>query len=299
MFVVGDLRQNGDGYTERFFKRCRELGVDNHVVLELFTPAPTSFFEQAARTFQRYSIQFSPDSHEERVRYALGRRFDNPSMERSISSALSNDCQRFDMFFMIGLPEQTYASALESADYTRKLYSQNGNDPRLLVYTSPLAPFLDPGSFAFEDPGKYGYRLFARTLEEHRARLDDPDWRRVLSYETVNMSRETIGEASYDAADLLNRVRADVGLITAEELKAREERSREARQLMAEVEAAMGLSDLIARTAALAELKHRGDELMESTICQKRELEWDTPGVLRSLPRVIRSLVFKRRPRSN
>ena len=37
---------------------------------------------------------------------------------------------------------------------------------------------------------------------------------------------------------------------------------------------------------------------MESTICQKRELEWDTPGVLRSLPRVIRSLMFKRRPRS-
>ena len=49
VFVVGDLRQNGDAYTERFFKRCRELGVDNHIVLELFTPAPASFFEQAAR----------------------------------------------------------------------------------------------------------------------------------------------------------------------------------------------------------------------------------------------------------
>jgi B12-binding domain/radical SAM domain protein len=299
VFVVGDLRQNGDTYAERFFKRCRELGIDNHIVLELFTPAPASFFEQAAQTFGRYSIQFSPDSHEERVRHALGRRFDNPSMERSISSALSNGCQRFDMFFMIGLPEQTYASALESADYTRKLYSQNGNDPRLFVYTSPLAPFLDPGSFAFEDPGRYGYRLFARTLEEHRARLDDPDWRRVLSYETVNMSREIIGEASYDAADLLNRVRMEIGLMAPEELKVREERSREARRLMAEVEAAMGLPDLTARTTALAELKHRGDELMESTICQKRELEWDTPGVLRSLPRVFRSLVFKRRPRSN
>ena len=117
------------------------------------------------------------------------------------------------------------------------------------MYTSPLAPFFDPGSFAFEDPEKYGYRLFARTLEEHRARLDNPNWRRVLSYETVNMTRETIGEASYDAADLLNRVRVEVGLMTAEELKVREERSQEARLLMAEVEAAMGLTDLMARTA--------------------------------------------------
>jgi hypothetical protein len=38
---------------------------------------------------------------------------------------------------------------------------------------------------------------------------------------------------------------------------------------------------------------------MESTICQKRELEWDTPGVLRSVPRVVRSLVWKKKSRSD
>ncbi|MBI0582759.1 MAG: TIGR04190 family B12-binding domain/radical SAM domain protein [Methanomassiliicoccus sp.] len=298
VFVVGDVRQNGDGYAERFFRRCRELGIDNHVVLELFTPAPASYFEEARKTFGRYSIQFSPDSHEERVRYALGRRFDNPSVEKSISHALSSDCQRFDMFFMIGLPEQTPGSALESADYTRKLYAQNGNDHRLLVYTSPLAPFLDPGSFAFENPEKYGYRLFARTLEEHRARLESPNWRDVLSYETVNMTRDDIVEVSYNAADRLNQVRVEVGLMTAEELKVREERSRDARQLMSEVDMAMTIEDLREREAAMIVLKRRGDDLMESTICQKRELEWDTPSVFRSLPRVMRSLLFRRRPRS-
>lgn len=298
VFVVGDLRQAGDDYAKRFFQRCRELGVDNHVVLELFTPADQSFFEVAARTFGRYSVQFSPDSHDEQVRHSLGRRFDNLSMEKSITAALTNECQRFDMFFMIGLPEQTPASAVESAEYTRKLYGQNNNDHRLFVYTSPLAPFLDPGSMAFEDPARYGYRLFARTLEEHRARLDNPDWRMVLSYETVNMTREVIGEVSYEAAERLNQVRAEVGLLTAEELKERQERTLDARRLMAEVEAAMSIEDLPRRQEAMAQLKLRGDHLMESTICHKRELEWDTPSVFRSLPRVAVTLLFRRRPRS-
>ena len=61
--------------------------------------------------FSDYSIQFSPDSHDEKVRYALGRRFDNSSMEKSIISALANGCRRVDIFFMIGLPEQTIGSS--------------------------------------------------------------------------------------------------------------------------------------------------------------------------------------------
>ena len=52
-----------------------------------------------------------------------------------------------------------------------------------------------------------------------------------------------------------------------------------------------------ARRERLAYLKVKADELMESTICQKRELEWDTPGVLRSVPRVVRSLVWKKKGR--
>lgn len=202
------------------------------------------------------------------------------------------------MFFMIGLPEQTTMSAIESADYTLKLYSQNNNDHRLMVYTSPLAPFLDPGSFAFEDPEKFGYRLFARTLEDHRARLENPNWKDVLSYETSNLTRDQIVQASYDAADRLNDVRVEVGLMTAEELKERRERSMDARQLMNEVDMAMRIKDAKERENTLAMLKQRGEDLMESTICQKRDLEWDSHSVFRSIPKVMYSLVFRRRTRS-
>jgi hypothetical protein len=35
----------------------------------------------------------------------------------------------------------------------------------------------------------------------------------------------------------------------------------------------------------MALLKTRGEELMESTICQKRDLVWDSPSILSSVPR--------------
>jgi len=100
---------------------------------------------------------------------------------------------------------------------------------------------------------------------------------------------------SYDAADLLNHAKADAGLMTLEEVRARKRRSDEARALLAEVDRANRIESIEERKEALAAIKQRGMELMESTICQKRELEWDSPGVLRSTPRVMRSLLFKRR----
>ena len=58
-----------------------------------------------SRSIPSYSIEFSPDSHDQEVRNALGRRFDTASMEKSVEHALENECSRFDLFFMIGLPE--------------------------------------------------------------------------------------------------------------------------------------------------------------------------------------------------
>jgi len=296
-FVVGDLRAGGKDYADRFFAEAKRLGVDNPIVLELFTPANQGFYQKAERALPSYSIEFSPDSHSEEVRYALGRRFHTSSMEKTVAHALEHDCKRFDLFFMIGLPQQTKESALESAAYSRHLYSLNGNDKRLFVFTSPLAPFLDPGSAAFEDPEKFGYRLFARTLEEHRIRLLSPSWKYVLSYETKWMTRDDIVDASYDAADILNRCRQESGLIDVEEFETRLERTEMAREMMQDIDRAVAIGDETKRREELVRLREKGRALMESTICQKRDLEWDSPGVLKSIPRAMLGLVRSRRRR--
>ncbi|OPY33061.1 MAG: B12 binding domain protein [Methanomassiliicoccales archaeon PtaU1.Bin124] len=291
VFLVGDLRQGGKQYAERFYKRINELGVKNKIILELFTPAPEDFFRDAQKNLDSYAIEFSPDSHDEVVRRALGRNFDTASMERSVRHALDHGSERFDLFFMIGLPQQTKQSALDSAAYAKRLYEVVGNDKRLFVFTSPLAPFLDPGSMAFEEPDKLGYISLARTLEEHRARLLSPSWKYVLSYETKWMTRDDIASVSYDAADVLNRVRFECGQINEDELKDRLGRTDQARQMMHQIDEVVKITDLSAKTEAFAQLKRRSEELMDSTICQKGELEWSGGSMIKSAPRALLGLI--------
>jgi len=293
-FVVGDVRQGGKDYAERFFREARRLRIKNHVILEIFTPAEEEFYRLASRSLERFSVQVAPYTHEESVRRALGRPFATESMQRTVRHALDNGCQRFDMFFMVGLPKQTGESALASSDYTRSLCSSVDNDPRLSTYISPLAPFIDPGSKVFENPGEFGYRLFARTLEEHRIRLLNPSWKYVLSYETAWMTRDEIVDVSYEAADCLNRVKFETGLIDEADFKSRRERTEKARIIMRKIDEIVSMPDIKEREKALTDLKEKTDSIMESTICEKRDLEWDTPGVLSSVPRAMAGLMIRR-----
>ncbi|HOO03699.1 MAG TPA: TIGR04190 family B12-binding domain/radical SAM domain protein, partial [Methanomassiliicoccales archaeon] len=224
-FIVGDPRRGGVDYMERFFKEVKRLGVTNSLIFEFFTPPDEEFYRLASANTEGFAVEISPDSHDPEVREALGRRYSNEELEGSIRNALRYGAERVDVFFMIGLPKQTRESAVRSAEYARHLYLLADKDPRLCVFISPLAPFLDPGSMAFEDPERYGYVSFARTLEEHRARLLAPSWKHVLSYETKWMTRDDIAEVSYEAADVINRARFECGLIDKEELEFRLRRS--------------------------------------------------------------------------
>ena len=70
---------------------------------------------------------------------------------------------------------------------------------RLIPFTSPLAPFLDPGSLAYENAEQYGYIRHAQTLADHRELLLQPTWKHILSYETQWMDRDTIADVTYES----------------------------------------------------------------------------------------------------
>ena len=175
IFIIGDLRQHSPDYAERFLNECRNRRIKNHVIIELFNGATPDYFKELDRTFEDgYSIEFSPDSHDEKVRSALGKGYTNESIEKTLPAAFQNGCNRFDLFYMNGLPFQDRESALDSARAAEHLWSLVGRDDNLFIYNAPFAPFVDPGSRAFEEPEKWGYRLRARTLEDHRRLLDSP-----------------------------------------------------------------------------------------------------------------------------
>ena len=86
VFIVGDLRQQSMDYADRFLKECKDRRIRNHVVIELFNGATPEYFQKIDRSFEGgWSIEFSPDSHDEKVRLALERDTPTrPSRRRSL-----------------------------------------------------------------------------------------------------------------------------------------------------------------------------------------------------------------------
>jgi hypothetical protein len=147
------------------------------------------------------------------------------------------------VFFMVGLPFQTPESALGSVEYSRLLYKTFSGDPRIQIYIAPLAPFLDPGSRAFEAPEAFGYRLRAHTLEEHRQRLDSPLWSGIMNYESESMPPDVLADTTYEAVDRLSQLKTSLGLQPAEVSQRTSWLINEARQLTQRIEAAQRLPE--------------------------------------------------------
>lgn len=270
--LIGDLLQPGEDYARELLGRLREAALPNETVLEFFTVPPAWFLQEVDRSLPRWSIEFSPESQEQAVRDAQEGEtgYSNEDMERFLMQALGLRCHRVDVFFMIGLPAQTLASVHQCIDYCERLMQLG--DARLSCFISPMGPFSDPGSRAFEEPERFGYRLFARTLEEHRRLLVQPTWEHILNYETRWMTRAQLVDATYDAAERLNELKMRRGRISRRRGRAVARRIREARALRTLLDAQLqqGSGD----DAASAQLRGEIARFSTSTVCDKRELFW-------------------------
>ena len=275
VFILGDLRQAGEKYTERFFAAAQ--GFPGPVIVELFYAATDDYLRRMGETFSDWTLEISPESHDVEVRRAFGKPYDNKALELTLSEALDHGCSRLDLFFMAGLPKQTAQSVLDTAEYCRHLMT-HFDDNRLLPFVSPLAPFLDPGSRAFENPERCGYHLFCHTLEDHRRALEAPTWKHTLNYETRWMSRADIVESTYAAGLRLNQLKAQRGLISEEMARDVEERAAQALRLMAEIDRLLEKCSPEEMALELERLKPEIDCANTSTICDKRELETPIDG---------------------
>lgn len=240
IFVIHDLRMGGADYCRRVLQQLRALRVQNEVVLELFTNADDDFFSEVQGSLPRYSLEMTLETHDEELRRLNGKfPITNEQVESTIESALKHGCHRLDIYFMVGIPRQTPESVQESMEYARHLLERFGD--KLKIYVAPLAPFLDPGSPAFENPDQYGYTLLARTLEEHRQRLTSPTWAQILNYESHTMPPQVLADTTYAATSRLTEIKRDLGLEPRETANRTLELIATARDLMRRMEAASRL----------------------------------------------------------
>jgi B12-binding domain/radical SAM domain protein len=273
IFMVHDPRIGGMTRCREIFAKLAQLDLPNELILELFFPANGEFFSLVEHSVRSWSLEMTIESHDEGLRRANGKfPFSNEMLESTIAGALAHGCRKLDLFFMVGIPHQTYSQALEVVDYYRHLLEQFGEGGKLHAYVSPLSPFLDPGSRAFEDPS-FGYNVRYRTLEEHRQALTQPSWKDMLSYETEAMSREEIAQASYQVAGELNELKFKQGLIDAATYSAVSHSLTAAEAVLHEIDRTAGLP-ADKRAAALTLIRKQIQTANGAALCGVDELKW-------------------------
>ena len=269
IFILGDLRQPGDDYADELLRLLKKERVKNQFILEIFYPASRNFLEQVSLSCPDFCLEISPESHAPEVRRAAGKHYSSQALEQTLGDALDVGCGRLDVFFMIGLPKQTPQSVMDTVDYCDYLLQKFNGDKRLSLFMAPLAPFLDPGSLAFEQPERHGYRILFRTLEEHRQALLAPSWKYTLNYETKWMTRQQIVDTAYEAILRLNEVKAKYGIISEEMLEVGKKRLQAARNMIPRID------DILSGDNSEEELSHLKaeiDKINMSPVSEKTEL---------------------------
>ena len=273
--IIGDIMQNGRKYAYQILDEIKHIRFRNELVFEFFTPPSADIINHVRASAPRYNVEMSPESHDEGVRRAFGRPFSNEQLEKSIQTCIEQDCGRIDLFFMIGLPKQSYRSVMETIDYCEYLLSSYGENKTLHPFIAPLAPFIDPGSAVWEQPEAHGYRLFARTLGEHRELMDSAiTWKQFLNYETDWMSRDEIVDSTYEAALRLNDLKRKYGLISRNNAALVEKNARTSREQLKRIDALIATGQQ--GSAAWKQLEDDLKTMVTDTICYKEEINWPT-----------------------
>ncbi len=271
IFMVHDPRMGGMERFRELFARLAELRVPNELIIELFYPAGDEVFRTVGESVDTWSLEITIESHNEELRRINGKfPFSNEILESTIESALAHGCRKLDLFFMVGIPHQTYQQALGTGDYYSHLLERF--DGKVHAFVTPLGPFLDPGSRAYEDP-TLGYQVRCRTLEAHRQALTSPSWKDMLSFETDGMTREEIAMASYHVAADLNELKLTHGLIDAKTYSTVAHRLATARAVLDEIDRTTRLPE-DAQLEALAAIRTQIEAANGPALLGEDELKW-------------------------
>jgi B12-binding domain/radical SAM domain protein len=284
IFLLNDIRQGGKEYVDEFLDGLANMKLKNEIVFELFNYADEGFFERLNKAMPKYSIELTLESADEDIRKYNGKLpCTNAKVIEMLQSALKDGCAKIDLFFMTGIPNQNYQSAMRNVDFCEIIHKECGEDGRISYFVAPLSPFLDPGSPAFENPDLYGYKKFCNKLEDFREAMKQPSWKNMLSYETNSMTRDEIVKATYDSALKLNEFKFKNRIISKDvhdEVKHKIEKSVEflnrldALELLPEDE----------KQKELAMIKTEVELINRHSICGENELKWEVKKLFANFP---------------
>lgn len=114
-----------------------------------------------------------------------------------------------------------------------KLYRTFAEKGDLHLFISPLVPFLDSGSLAYEYLKKFGYVKHANSLMDHYRLIEEANtWIDLISYETTWLSKSDIANVTYNSVLAIGRMKFRSGLRSSVDLREIEKRIVELKRSM-------------------------------------------------------------------
>jgi clorobiocin/coumermycin A biosynthesis protein CloN6/CouN6 len=221
----------------RYLDAVKEAGYSS-VSFEQFSLTPLDTLRKMGESTAAY-IMLSPESHDPKISAAAGRgNYTMEQMEDWIPRALEAGVKGIMVWFFIGMPYQDRQSVRDTVAYSERLIRKFGGW-NALPLICPMVPFLDPGCRFFEEPEQHGYRIFHRTLEEHRQAMVEPLWHRRLNYETRWLDRRQLQDVSYEAIARLVEIKGEYGVLPSHFCQFILKAIGDTQELLGEMEAAL------------------------------------------------------------
>jgi clorobiocin/coumermycin A biosynthesis protein CloN6/CouN6 len=257
-YSVGSYNETKQGM-HHFLDQVARTNLKS-ISFEQFHLTSDETLKEMARANRRTSITLSPESHDPRIAKLAGRGvYTNEEMEAWLERALEFGIAQVDIWYFIGMPEQNKASVMETVDYTEHLLHRfKGANVNPMI--CPMIPFLDPASTFFENPADHGYRVFYRTVEQHRRGMERASIINRTNYETKWMSRGEFLFTGFEAIKRLMEMKMELGFLPRSLVQPYLRKIDDAASFVPIVHAADCLENPAERAKALDEL---GDEILK------------------------------------
>lgn len=255
-YSVGSYNESREGM-EHFLDRVAASPFKS-ISYEQFHLTPEPVLRRMVEANKRTIITLSPESHDPHVAKLAGRGvYSNAEMEAWLEMAFDIGVFQVDIWYFVGMPEQDARSVQGSVDYSRHLLQKfRGNNINPMI--CPMIPFLDPASTFFEFPEQHGYKVFHRTVEQHRRGMERASIINRTNYETRWLSRSDLVHVGFRAVHSLMEAKHELGFLPRGMVNDYNARIDDALKFIDIVHRADDIADPASRAAALDEL---GDEI--------------------------------------
>lgn len=243
------------------------------VSYEQFFLTKDTMLKKMANAHPKTIITLSPESHDIEISKLSGRgTYSMAKMENWIARALDFGIYEINIWFFIGMPRQDRKSVLETLTYCEKLLKKFQGQ-NVIPFFCPLVPLLDPGSTFFMEPERHGYKIFFKSLEDHRRGMLRTSFINRINYETQWLPREELFYLGYEAIRSLSLMKAEAGIMPESIVASVVNKIDDAKEFLQVVHRIDNINNPVEKNKELAkisgEIKKRNDSIFYSGVANQ------------------------------